>query len=83
MDVIAAVLVAVAIVGAFEFLLVSLGICLFPHLDTPSCASTDPFCLPGKRQGLTPRIALLGTGDLAALVVVCAVLVLERIRRRN
>ena len=73
-----AVVLAVCVaVGCFEFTLGYVGILVFSHVDTPDCASTDPFCVPGGTTGLTPRAALLLVMNGAAVLSLSLVLALR------
>jgi hypothetical protein len=40
------------LVVVFEALLYLTAVMLFPHIDTPDCASTDTFCFPDGRPGV-------------------------------
>lgn len=71
--------VCVAVAG-FEFALGYAGILLFSHIDTPDCASTDPFCVPGEASGLTPRAALLLLMNGAAVLALSLFLALRAVR---
>jgi hypothetical protein len=66
---------------AFEVVLELAAIGLFPHVDTPECASTNTFCFPDGHGGVTGGAMVVGIGNLVGLAVVVAVLVVPARRR--
>jgi hypothetical protein len=69
------------LVVVFEALLYLTAVMLFPHIDTPDCASTDTFCFPDGRPGVTGGAIVVAVGHLGAVAILVAALVLLVIRR--
>lgn len=71
-----------ALVLVFEALLYLTAVMLFPHIDTPVCAGADTFCYPDGRSGVTGGAVVVAVGNLGAVVILAALLVLLVIHQR-
>ena len=68
-------------VVAFELVVYLTAGMLFTHIDTPECSSTNTFCYPDGRPGVTGGAVVVAVGNLAAAAVLLALLMLHMARR--
>lgn len=76
------IVIGCVLLVAFEMVVYLAAAMLFPHVDTPECASTNTFCSPDGRHGVTGGTVVVAAGHLGALVVLVALL-LVRDRRSH